>query len=474
MPKQSISPILELSQDSDLLFLTETWLLSPTRYKTTWSEYHTYGLPINSSRGRRGHLGLATLVNPQSNLSIYQITHSHPLLSKYSLSIIISNHILIHFLYLPSNLGIDEVTSVLNELTLQHSNTTMTLFCGDFNARLGTYTGNTRFDHRERIISEWMGSHNLTLWNQRLTYGQPTSYTFQGTSIIDLFFSNVDLVSPSLTIRHDLSLFSNHKLMTLSFALPPSSRVQLPLKRTIWNLRKLKQQQTRNSYRDVFTEKLKIILPHHSSLNFPNRSVACQYIDTIHQQLCDTIYASLDEICGRRTPAREEWLRDFWTPALTAAFLRKEHYYRKWRKAYGLNALRLWGDYTKAIAKFSRIGKNRAIKPSFSTPEGPQHAAEIMAQHLEHIFAGVPLPHSADTILTNNDSTLDPYDVASCPITIDSINNAIAQLPRRKAPGVDHLTIEMTVPLTYNLTLILVHLSFNYAGDGVTLPYLGE
>ncbi|KAG1552052.1 hypothetical protein G6F47_008650 [Rhizopus delemar] len=409
MLKQSISPILELSQDSDLLFLTETWLLSPTRYKTTWSEYHTYGLPINSSRGRRGHLGLALLVNPQSNLSIYQITHSHPLLSKYSLSIIISNHILIHFLYLPSNLGIDEVTSVLNELPLQHSNTTMTLFCGDFNARLGTYTGNTRFDHRGRIISEWMGSHNLTLWNQRLTYGQPTSYTFQETSIIDLFFSNVDLVSPSLTIRHDLSLFSNHKLMTLSFALPPSSRVQLPPKRTIWNLRKLKQQQTRDSYRDLFTEKLKIILPHHSSLNFPNRSVACQYIDTIHQQL-----------------SREEWLRDFWTPALTAAFQRKEHYYRKWRKAHGLNALRLWvlhqeaqatlrrlilkrrretwrcfcdqmaqGDYTKAIAKFSRIGKNRAIKPSFSTPEGPQHAAEIMAQHLEHIFAGDPLPHSA-------------------------------------------------------------------------------
>ena len=153
MPKQSISPILELSQDSDLLFLTETWLLSPTRYKTTWSEYHTYGLPLNSSRGHRGHLGLALLVNPQSNLSISQITHSHPLLSKYSLSIIISNRILIYCLYLPPNLGIDEVTSVLNELPLQYSNTTMTLFCGDFNARLGTYTGDTRFDHRGRIIS---------------------------------------------------------------------------------------------------------------------------------------------------------------------------------------------------------------------------------------------------------------------------------------------------------------------------------
>ncbi|KAG1557342.1 hypothetical protein G6F49_005493 [Rhizopus delemar] len=317
-----------------------------------------------------------------------------------------------------------------------------------------------------------MGSHNLTLWNQRLTYGKPTSYTFQGASIIDLFFSNVDLVSPSLTIRHDLSWFSNHKLMTLSFALPSSSRVQLPPQRTIWNLRKLKQQQTRGSYRDVFTEKLNIILPHHSSLNFPNRSVACQYIDTIHQQL-----------------SREEWLRDFWTPALTAAFQRKEHYYRKWRKAHGLNALRLWvlhqeaqatlrrlilkrrretwrcfcdqmaqGNYTKAIVKFSRIRKNRAIKPSFSAPEGPQHAAEIMAQHLERIFDGDLLPHSADTILTNNDSTLAPYDVASCSITIDSVNNAIAQLPRRKAPGVDHLTIEMIVPLTDNLTPILVHL----------------
>ncbi|KAG1614598.1 hypothetical protein G6F46_006833 [Rhizopus delemar] len=116
------------------------------------------------------------------------------------------------------------------------------------------------------------------------------------------------------------------------------------------------------------------------------------------------------------------------------------------------------GNYTKAIVKFSRIRKNRAIKPSFSAPEGPQHAAEIMAQHLERIFDGDLLPHSADTILTNNDSTLAPYDVASCSITIDSVNNAIAQLPRRKAPGVDHLTIEMIVPLTDNLTPILVHL----------------
>src|SRR6478735_5433381 len=45
LPKQAISPILQLSQNSDLLFITETWLLSPNRYPTTWSQYHTYGMP---------------------------------------------------------------------------------------------------------------------------------------------------------------------------------------------------------------------------------------------------------------------------------------------------------------------------------------------------------------------------------------------------------------------------------------------
>ncbi|KAG0751282.1 hypothetical protein G6F57_021085 [Rhizopus arrhizus] len=83
---------------------------------------------------------------------------------------------------------------------------------------------------------------------------------------------------------------------------------------------------------------------------------------------------------------------------MTAAFNRKEYYYKKWRKAHGFNALRLWvahqeaqaklrqlilkrrretwrcfcdqmsqGNYSKAIAKFSRIRKNRTIKPVVST-----------------------------------------------------------------------------------------------------------
>ncbi|KAG1058211.1 hypothetical protein G6F42_028772 [Rhizopus arrhizus] len=101
LPKQAISPILQLSQTSDLLFITETWLLSPNRCPTTWSRYHTYGLPANSYNAHRGILGLALLMNPKCKLPIYHVHNEHPLLAKYSLSIILCSKILIHCLYLP-------------------------------------------------------------------------------------------------------------------------------------------------------------------------------------------------------------------------------------------------------------------------------------------------------------------------------------------------------------------------------------
>ncbi|KAG0737612.1 hypothetical protein G6F57_002804 [Rhizopus arrhizus] len=157
----------------------------------------------------------------------------------------------------------------------------------------------------------------------------------------------------------------------------------------------------------------------------------------------------------------DEWLRDFWTTEMTAAFNRKEYYYKKWRKAHGFNALRLWvthqeaqaklrqlilkrrretwrcfcdqmsqGNYSKAIAKFSRIRKNRTIKPTFS-----------------HIGG-----HSV--LLIHNEQ----FDTNTSPFTIETVNDAIAHLLRRKAPGVDHLTIETILPITDRLTPILVYL----------------
>ncbi|KAG0848494.1 hypothetical protein G6F17_011601 [Rhizopus arrhizus] len=363
---------------------------------------------------------------------------------------------------------------------------------------MGNYTGDTLTNAFGRRVSNWMTANNLILWNERLAYGQPTSYTFQGTSIIDFFFSTTELEMPTLRIRDDLSLNSNHKFMTMTFYLP--SHLQGPTdlprpQRIIWNIGKLKHLKSRDTYRDTFIKKLSLILPPHSSLSFRDRSEACQYIDSLHDQLCDTIVASLDSVCGRRPPQADEYLKDFWTDEMTAAFNRKEYYYKKWRKARGLNCFRYWlqhqeaqaalrrlvtrrrketwrhfcdqmsrGDYIKAITKFSRIRKNRTVKPTFSTTEGPQHAADTMAHHLEKIFAGELLPNRPDPHTSTlsrsppDDTTTPPFDVNTCPIDLDSINEAIKQLPRRKAPGVDHFTIEMLSPLTDTFTPVLLYI----------------
>ncbi|KAG0936724.1 hypothetical protein G6F29_009834 [Rhizopus arrhizus] len=268
--------------------------------------------------------------------------------------------------------------------------------------------------------------------------------------------------------------------MTFSFRLPDVSQHRLPPQRVTWNLGKLKLPKNRDSYRGVFKENLGLTLPPQLSLSFPHSSAAYEYIDDIHQQLCDTIYNSLDAICGRRRPPTDDCLKDFWTPEMTSVFNRKEYYYKKWRRARDLNDLRQWvlrqeaqaklrrlilkrrretwrqfcdqmaqAEYFKAIAKFSRIGKNRTIKPTFST-----------FQRLERVFAGDLLPNSTDTTTSTDAAPVVPelFDVASCSITIDDVNEAIKSLPQKKAPGVDHLTIEMLAPLTEILTTILVYL----------------
>ena len=302
----------------------------------------------------------------------------------------------------------------------------------------------------------------------------------------------------TLRIRDGLSLNSNHKSMTMTFYLPPHPQgpTNLPRPQRIsWNIGKLKHLKSRDTCRDIFIKKLSLILPTHSSLSFHDRSKACQYIDSLHDQFCDTIVASLDSVCGRRSPQADEYLKGFWTDEMTAAFNRREYYYKKWRKACGLNCFQYWlqhqevqaalrrlvtrrrketwrhfcdqmsqGDYTKAITKFSRIRKNRTVKSTFSTTEGPQHTADTMAHHLEKIFAGELHPNRTDSHTSTlsssppDDTTTLPFDVNTCPIDLDSINEAIKQFPRRKAPGVDHFTIEMLSPLTDMFTPVLLHI----------------
>lgn len=45
------------------------------------------------------------------------------------------------------------------------------------------------------------------------------------------------------------------------------------------------------------------------------------------------------------------------------------------------------GQYTKAIAKISKICKDQTLKPILSTTQGPKHSADTIATHLEFVFS---------------------------------------------------------------------------------------
>ncbi|KAG1311135.1 hypothetical protein G6F62_014489 [Rhizopus arrhizus] len=64
------------------------------------------------------------------------------------------------------------ITAILDELPMQYASTTTTILCGDFNARLGQITGDTRLDSRGRAFSNWIQTQNLTLWNQHLCFAK--------------------------------------------------------------------------------------------------------------------------------------------------------------------------------------------------------------------------------------------------------------------------------------------------------------
>ncbi|KAG1035352.1 hypothetical protein G6F43_013242 [Rhizopus delemar] len=115
------------------------------------------------------------------------------------------------------------------------------------------------------------------------------------------------------------------------------------------------------------------------------------------------------------------------------------------------------GEYTKAIAKFCKVRKNRTLKPSFSTIEGPQHAANVMASHLRSIYSG-HLLQEADRTFPSLGNPTTPFEIETCPITLEDIHTSLKRLPLKKAPGIDHVRQEMLIPIQNQLTPILLFL----------------
>ncbi|KAG1435270.1 hypothetical protein G6F56_014030 [Rhizopus delemar] len=96
-----------------------------------------------------------------------------------------------------------------------------TFICGDFNARLGDLTGDALVSPRGAAITRWLADRSLTVLNGSLAHGVPTWVGFRDDremhSIIDLFLTNTSLMSPQINVASDLSLGSDHRLLTLCF-----------------------------------------------------------------------------------------------------------------------------------------------------------------------------------------------------------------------------------------------------------------
>ncbi|KAI9245247.1 hypothetical protein BDA99DRAFT_528368, partial [Phascolomyces articulosus] len=83
--RQAINSILSFTPSTHLLFLTETWLLSPNRYPTNWKQYHEYGdRPTSTSRrgdtdsNTRGDLMLHWIESHQLKIWNAELAYGKP------------------------------------------------------------------------------------------------------------------------------------------------------------------------------------------------------------------------------------------------------------------------------------------------------------------------------------------------------------------------------------------------------------
>lgn len=418
-----------------------------------------------------------------------------PIHNKYALGLQLGQSLRIICLYLPPTLDSSTVCDVLATLPLTHA----TILCGDFNARMGDTTGDHDTNTRGTLLKEWCEEHDFTILNSLLAHGQPTFLSWRNgreiSSIVDYFLSNFTLSDSSITIRSDLSLGSDHKLMTLSFnytAPPPitTTNSSSSCPRRLWNLSRLREPEIRELYQSTFatqTAELKTQLEELRSSPPTTRPP----IDNINDQLNTVIYTALDKSVTPRQPRPKYW-KKFWTKDLQDLAEARERCYKRWRRAIGIDKVQWWqrhieaqdrfhralrkakreswkvfcqklerGDFSQVLHRISRITARRKSQVWYTHPDGPAAGAQAMRDHLAGIYAGTTLPTMRPHPL-DHQAHPTPHDLLSMDagdgallFPSEDIKTMITTLPRRKAPGADHLRAEMIIPLRDTLAPLL-------------------
>lgn len=505
----TIQDSLSYVRSSHILFITETWLTPPMLLPTNWSQFHLYGTKI--AKANRGKGGIVALVNPSCPLQVTLL----PSPNAHTLSIKIGV-LRVHCVYLPPSFKNDQVLEALESIPRGPN----TIICGDFNARLGEYLGDYKVNPRGRLFLPWVLDRQMSILNASLALGVPTFHGFRKgkevSSVIDLFVTNLDassMLGSYIHVESELSLGSDHRLATLSFEL--DSRIfgsgalgsgangvgtgvvsggvgdangagaGVSVRR-LWNLSRLGDQACLDKYRSTFGS---LVAPLQDTItalvNAPPDTRPD--IDALNGELLQCVYSSLDTSVGNK-PGRPGYWKKYWTEELQAAADERERCYRRWRRAIGIDKALWWSrhehasllfrkavqaakrlswkkfvaslekDFSKATSSIKNIKRRDASSASFAHPDGPATSASVMANHLASIYDGSLLP-DASSRLDPPDIPLEilPHELPSSGVfSKDNISFFIKQLPRRKAPGPDHIKAEMIKPLGSLIVPVLV------------------
>ncbi|OAD65301.1 hypothetical protein PHYBLDRAFT_176220 [Phycomyces blakesleeanus NRRL 1555(-)] len=459
----AIYDVLQHCHSLHMLFITETWFLPPSRLPTSWSQIHLYGSPVAGNY--RGFMGVSVLISPSCPYPVTQI----PMSSNYALAVKIGL-LRIVCLYLLPTMSTHYALAVLSSIPLTND----TIICGDLNSRLGSLTGDYATNSRGLAPCQWLEERALTVVNGQLSLYTPTFISFHQNmeinSIIDLFITNMSLKNATLNIHTNLSLNSDHCLLSLSFtyAINSTSHAPPPSRKT-WNLSRLQEPDVLKLYAHTFVTNsanlkstLQSTLEHSPSSRPP--------IDTLTDELNSLIYNSLTSSIGNRSPRPSHW-KKFWTSSLQAAAEHCDLCYKKWRHACGIDRIHWWDKHLKAQIDLRyqvQLAKHqswhsfcRSMERDFSKATSkikklkcqcqPQHvsqhsdrsaaAATIMCDHLASVYSGSILPDQRPPPPLHSTSL--PFASANSPFVSSVVEGCMQFMPNCKAPGLDHIRAEM-------------------------------
>ena len=478
----SINDVLNNCTFLSMLFITETWLLPPTRLPTNWKQHHIYGTPV--AGGYRGSMGICALISPSCRIPIIQ----EPVHNRYSIGFKIGD-LHIRCLYLPPSLDDEEALTIIQSIPLTRN----TIICGDLNARLGNLTGDHDSNLRGGLLKRWIQEQDLIVQNGLLVPGIPTYLSFRNnreiSSIIDLIITNFEPQQASMHIQTELSLGSDHKLLSFSFTHSQEFNQETqPPPRKLWHLSRLQEEPSRDLYIHQFKNNSQDLLGRLREIaeNPPPQQPP---IDDLSTELTEYIYQSLTSSIGNRQHRPKEW-KWFWTPQLEEAAKLRDRLYRRWRRAVGLDKVEWWErhqqahaefrtavkesrrqawrnhcdamarDPMKAASKVKQLRRRKMQSHTFTHENGPQAAAEHMCEHLSQVYSGELLPSDRPIpdMALQHPIPLDECLHESRPFQEESIQANIQLLPNRKAPGIDQIKAEMLKPIARPLSQILHYL----------------